>query len=221
VTFRGWPVEAFDFFDELEGNNNRAWWLEHRDVYDRAIKAQFDALSALVTDEFGELHLFRPNRDVRFSKDKSPYKTAAAAMTEREGGSTYYVQISAEGLLAGSGMYHLARDQLQRFRDALADDRTGSQIATITSELEGSGYPVGAIEELKTAPRGWKADHPRIALARRKGLVVRRSFPRAKWQSTAKALDRIVDVWRAAEPMNSWLDAYVGPSEIPPEGWGS
>ena len=142
-----------------------------------SVKAPFGELAAAVADEFGELHLFRPNRDVRFARDKSPYKTTAAAMAERDGGSTYYVQISAEGLFVGSGIHHLAHDQLQRFRDALLDDRTGTRIASVADQLERTGYEVGALDSLKTAPRGWKVDHPRIALARRKGLVISRTFP--------------------------------------------
>jgi hypothetical protein len=118
-------------------------------------------------------------------------------------------------------MYHLAPDQLQRFRDALAADRSGKRIATISDDLERAGYEVAAAETLKTAPRGWRSDHPRIELARRKGLIISRTFPRAKWQSTTKALDRIVELWRDAEPMNAWLDTHVGPSEIPPDGWRS
>jgi uncharacterized protein (TIGR02453 family) len=218
VAFTGWPAEAFDFYEELEVNNDRTWWLAHKDVYDAAVKAPFDELADATAEEFGSLRLFRPNRDVRFSKDKSPYKTTAAAMTEREGGSTNYVQISADGLFVGAGMYHLAGDQLQRWRDALLDDRIGAKIAAITGALESEGYEVGAAESLKTAPRGWDKAHPRIELARQKGLVISREFRRAKWQSTKAALDRIVAVWRDAEPLCEWLDAHVGPSELPPDG---
>lgn len=216
MTFRGWPGEAFDFYVELAANNERSWWQAHRATYDESVKGPFLALSATVADEFGELHLFRPNRDTRFSKDKSPYKTAAGAMSETEGGATYYVQLSADGLMLGAGMYHLASDQLARYRDALLDDKTGSQIAAITATLEKDGYELMAAESLKSAPRGWDKEHPRIELARRKGLVMARSFPRAKWQSTPKALERIVAVWRDAGPLNEWLERNVGPSELPP-----
>jgi uncharacterized protein (TIGR02453 family) len=216
MAFRGWPEAAFDFYRELEGNNNRPWWQAHRDTYDSAVRAPFDELSAAVEAEFGPLRTFRPNRDVRFSKDKSPYKTAAAAMTETDGGSSYYIQISSEGVFVGAGMYHLAGDQLERFRTALLHDRRGPQIARIADDLSSAGYDLAAAETLKTAPRGWDKEHPRIELARRKGLVMARQFPRAKWQSTAKALDRIVAVWRDARPMNDWLDRHVGPSTLPP-----
>ena len=220
MSFKGWPAEAFEFYEELEANNRRAWWQAHRDVYDSIVKAPFGELGVAVADEFGPLHLFRPNRDVRFSKDKSPYKTAAAAMTESEGGSAYYVQLSSEGLMVGAGMYHFERDQLERFRQALLDDKPGGRIVGITDELTRQRYEVTASSTLKTAPRGWHRDHPRIALARLKGLVIAKTFPRARWQATAAALGRIVGVWRDAAPMITWLDEVVGPSTIPPREFG-
>lgn len=216
MKFRGWPEEAFEFYAELELNNQRSWWQAHRDVYEVAVRAPFETVMDAVEDEFGTMRMFRPNRDVRFSKDKSPYKTAAAAMTESEGGSAYYVQISSEGLFVGAGMYHMATDQLERFRSALLDDRQGSAIAGIADDLEATGFEIGAIDTLKTAPRGWPKDHPRTALARRKGLMMGRTFPRAKWQSTSRALDRITGVWHSAEAMVEWLDTRVGPSTLPP-----
>ena len=216
MTYTGWPAEAFDFYVELEANNDRAWWQAHRDVYERAVKEPFEELMAGIESEFGTMRMFRPNRDTRFSKDKSPYKTAAAAMTETDGGAAYYVQLSADGLFVGAGMYHMASDQLQRFRATLLDDRDGAAIANVADTLASDGYEIGAAETLKTAPRGWDRDHPRTELARRKGLVMSRAFDRAKWMSTPKAIDRITAVWRDARPMNDWLDLNVGPSTLPP-----
>ena len=100
--FSGWPGAALDFYRELERDNTRAFWLAHRDVYERDVKAPFEALSELVAGEFGPLRMFRPNRDVRFSKDKSPYKTRGYAVTEGDGGEAYYVEISAMGLVVAS-----------------------------------------------------------------------------------------------------------------------
>lgn len=216
MNFQGWPADAFDFYVELEANNRRAWWQSHREVYERTVREPFEALMAAVEAEFGTMRMFRPNRDVRFSKDKSPYKTAAAAMTETAGGAAYYVQLSAEGLFVGAGMYHMAPDQLQLFRAALLDEPNGAAIAEVADALASGGYEIGAAETLKTAPRGWDRDHPRIELARRKGLTMARTFDRAKWMSTPKAIDRITAVWRDARAMNDWLDVNVGPSTAPP-----
>ncbi len=216
--FAGFPATAFDFYARLELDNSRPFWLANKAIYDEAIKGTIANVSDAVERRFGELHLFRPYRDVRFSKDKTPYKTAAGAVTESEGGSAYYLQISAEGLFVGCGMYVMASDQLERWRSNLDDGRRGAAIAKSVADLRSARYEIGAMESLKTAPRGYPKDHPRIDLLRMKGLTMGKTFPLAKWLHTPKALDRVVDVWDAAKPMNSWLERNVGPSTLaPPE----
>jgi uncharacterized protein (TIGR02453 family) len=217
-TFRGWPIAALDFYAKLEANNSRDWWLANKASYDECVKAPFLALSPLVEREFGPLHMFRPNRDTRFSNDKTPYKTAAAAVTESEGGASYYVQISAEGLYVGSGYYHLQPDQLERYRAAVADNRKGAQLASAVEAVRKSKYSVESRDALKRVPRGFEPDHPRAELLKRKGLHVGRTYGAPKWLHGAGALDRIVTAWRDAKPVNRWLDRHVGPSEAaPPE----
>lgn len=216
MTFRGFPAEAFDFYARLEADNTKAFWTENRPIYDEHVVGAFEALADELEHEYGRLRLFRPYRDVRFSKDKTPYKTAAGALTEAEGGATYYVQVSSAGLLVGSGLYHYASDQLDRWRHALDDDDLGAAIVAITDDLRAKGHEIMAIDALKTAPRGWAKDHPRIELLRLKGLVAGRSFPQARWMHTRKALDRILEAYADAAAMNAWLEANVGPSTLPP-----
>jgi uncharacterized protein (TIGR02453 family) len=208
VPFKGWPDRALDFYDGLEADNSKAYWLDHKDVYERDVKAPMDALLAELGVEFGETRLFRPYRDTRFSRDKSPYKTAIAA---RVGDG--YVQLSAGGLMAGAGLYHMTPGQLTRYRDAVVHDRTGRTLEGIVDTLRGAGLEVTAMETLKTAPRGYPKDHPRIALVRQKGLVTMKSWPPAAWLGTARAKTRVVDVLRAAGPLLDWLHGHVGPGE--------
>jgi uncharacterized protein (TIGR02453 family) len=218
MTFKGWPEAAIAFYAGLEVDNSKAYWTARRPIYDECVKAPFEELSAIVEKEFGPLRLFRPNRDIRFSKDKTPYKTAAAAVTESQGGTAYYVQISATGLYAGSGYYHLQTDQLQRFRDAVADKRSGPKLATEVDALRQKRYEVDARESLKRAPRGFDPDHPRVDLLRMKGVHAGRTFGDPRWLHTAGAAERIVGAWRDAAPVNRWLDRNVGPSTLaPPE----
>ena len=216
MKFRGWPEAAIEFYACLEVDNSKAYWTAHRAVYDECVKAPFEALSAVIEKEFGPLRVFRPNRDIRFSKDKSPYKTSAAAVTESQGGTAYYVQISATGLYAGSGYHHLQADQLQRFRDAVADNRTGPKLATAVDALRKKKYDVDARESLKRAPRGFDPEHPRGHLLRMKGIHAGRAFGDPRWLHTAAAADRIVGAWRDAAPVNRWLDRNVGPSTLAP-----
>jgi uncharacterized protein (TIGR02453 family) len=167
-------------------------------------------LLADLEKEFGEGKIFRPYRDVRFSRDKSPYKTNIAATMSRGG----YVSLSADGLGAGTGYYMMATDQLDKFRHAIDDERTGKEIEKITKTLEKAKIEVSAHDTLKTAPKGYPKDHPRIELLRRKGLIAWKEWPVGAWLGTAQAKKRIVDLLHAARPMNAWLDKYVGPSEL-------
>ena len=217
-SFGGWPETALDFYRNLERDNNRAFWLAHKETYERDVKAPFEALSDLVAEEFGPLRVFRPNSDVRFSKDKAPYKTRCYAVTEGQGGEAYYVEISASGLVVAVGYWMMANDQLDRYRRAVDDERAGTELERILADLaaqkltnEGPG--------LKTAPRGYPRDHPRVGLLRHKSVAVMRRFPPAHWLGTPGAAVRIVEIWRAAGPMNAWLAEHVGPStEPPPDG---
>ncbi len=213
--FRGWPPTALDFYKQLELNNDRAFWTAHKDVYERDVKAPFEALSELVAERFGPLRVLRPNRDVRFSKDKSPYKTRCYAITEGEGGESYYVEISAGGLVVATGYWMMANDQLDRYRRAVDDEKSGTALERIMAGLAARKLTNEA-PALKTAPRGYPRDHPRIDLLRHKSVAVMRRHPPARWLHTAAAADRILDTWRAAAPMNSWLAEHVGPSTEPP-----
>ncbi len=211
MTFRGWPAEAIEFFEGLEADNTRAYWSDHKSVYEEVVRGPMHELLAELAPRFGEGKIFRPYRDVRFSKDKSPYKTSIAATLDGGG----YVQLSADGLGAGCGMYHLMPDQLDRFRHAVADDRTGRALVRFVDRLREAGIEVAAHETLKTAPRGYPKDHPRIELLRHKGLVTWKQWPVAAWLGTAKAKDQVVDFLRASRPLSKWLDVNVGPSTEP------
>ena len=169
--------------------------------------------------EFPPLRMFRPNRDVRFSKDKSPYKLWAGATSDSRavGGTGYYLRVEASGLVTGCGAMVMARDQLGRFRAALGDDSSGRRLEKLTTELAARSLPVtsGAEPPLKTSPPGYPKTHPRAELLRWKGAVVIKEYEEADWMHTRQALDRIRDVWRGAEPLKKWIDTHVAISEAP------
>jgi uncharacterized protein (TIGR02453 family) len=211
MTFKGWPVEAVEFYEGLEADNSRTYWTEHKEVYQNAVHAPMAALLADLAAEFGEGRIFRPYRDVRFSPDKTPYKTAIAASL-----GSGYVQLSADGLMAGAGMYHLAPDQLDRYRRAVADERTGPQLEELIDALQKGRVDIHGTDSLKTVPRGYPKEHPRAALLRNKGLVAMKQWPVAAWLGTAAAKGRVAGVLRDARPLCGWLDQHVGPSTLPP-----
>ncbi len=167
--------------------------------------------------EHGPFHVFRPYNDLRFAKNRPPYKTAQAAIAEGEGGSGYYVQLAADSMMAAAGYYVMARDQLQRFRAAVDVDGTGEEVVTLVDELAAAGYQIAAHDELKTAPRGFARDHPRIALLRRGGSMASRSWPIAPWMHTVAAVDKVGEAWAGTAAMCGWLDAHVGPSTMAPD----
>jgi uncharacterized protein (TIGR02453 family) len=207
VSFSGWPEEALDFYDGLAADNSKTYWTMHKPVYDAAVLRPMTELVEELAPEFGEAKIFRPYRDVRFSKDKTPYKTHIGAMVGRG-----YVQFSAEGLAAGDGMYGMAPDQLDRYREAVAGDRTGGELEDVIAAIEKRGIGVAGRDVLKTAPRGYPADHQRIGLLRCKELVAWKEWPVEGWLETAVACDRVADFLRTTRPLSTWLAENVGPS---------
>ena len=204
MAFRGWPIEAVEFYEGLEADNSKAYWQDHKAVYEEKVKAPMEELLAELADEFGAGRVFRPYRDVRFSKDKTPYKLNCAA--HLPGG---YVSFSADGLFCGSGLYMPSPEQLRRFRSAVDDQKSGEELQSILRRLEKTGHEAGAHDVLKTAPKGYPPDHPRIGLLRFKGIVVSRSWPVGPWLGTRRAKDRVVSTLSAARPLNEWLGRNV------------
>jgi uncharacterized protein (TIGR02453 family) len=210
MTFRGWPVEALEFFEGLEADNSKAYWRRHREVYERRVRAPMEDLLEELAPEWGEGRIFRPYRDIRFSADKSPYKTHIGAVV-----GDGYVQLTADGLGAGCGMWEMAPDQLDRYRSAVDDERSGEALAEIVRSAREAGLDVSGHGALKTAPKGYPKDHPRIELLRFKGLITWREWPAGAWLGTRKAKDRVIEFFRASRPINEWLNTSVGPSTIP------
>jgi uncharacterized protein (TIGR02453 family) len=211
VAFRGWPTEALEFYEGLQADNSRTYWLANQEIYGRRVREPMVELLAELEPEFGAGKIFRPYRDVRFSADKSPYKTTIAATLELGG----YIQLSADGLAAGAGRYMMASDQMDRYRRAVADDGSGTELQKIIDEIRRRGIDATGHDTLKTAPRGYPRDHPRLDLLRNKGLVAWKQWPVAAWLGTATAKRRIVEFLHTSRPLADWLDVHVGPSTLP------
>ena len=209
--FEGFPEEALDFYEGLEADNSKAYWTDHKDVYDRAVADPMRALLAALAPEFGTAKFFRPYRDVRFSKDKTPYKTHAGAVVGGDGEAAYYVQIGADGLLAAGGYWYCTTAQARTLRAALADDKTGPPAVRVVNRLQRNGFRLGG-DQLKRIPKPWDDTHPRAAHLRRKALSASIHHEPAEWLHTATALDRVVAGWREITPLNRWLDQHVGPA---------
>lgn len=212
ATFTGWPAEALEFFEGLEADNTKAYWQAHKADYESLVRAPMDLLLAELAPEWGEGRVHRPYRDIRFSKDKSPYRTEMGAMV-----GPGYIQLSATGLGAGTGMWEMAPDQLERYRSAV-DAEAGGSLEEIVSALRSEGTEVTARETLKSAPKGYPKDHPRVELLRFKGIVAWRQWPAGAWLGTRKAKDRVVDFFHATAGLREWLDTNVGATTVPDSG---
>ncbi len=208
--FEGWPDAALDFYRGLEADNTKAYWTAHKDVYDRDVLAPMQALVEELAPEFGEGKIFRPYRDIRFSADKTPYKTAIGAIL-RGGG---YVQLSASGLDVGAGFHTMAPDQLSRFRSAIDDDELGDELEKAIATVGSRGIEIMVHDSLASTPRGFAKDHPRADLLRNKDISAWRQWEPESWLNTPRAADRVVGFLHDSRPLTDWLDANVGPTTM-------
>lgn len=222
--FAGFPPAAFAWLAGIEADNSRAWFAGHRETYEEAVRGPLEALlEGLADDLGGNVKVFRQQRDTRFSPDKSPYKTRTYGVIMPAAGSEagLYAELSREGLFAGTGYYEMAPDQLARFREAVAAEPSGPALEAATTAARAAGVELFG-QTLKTAPRGYPRDHPRVGLLRHRMLVAgRRVPPGPDGIPAAAAVEHLRATWAACAPLTDWLDLHVGPSTLPPrEGPG-
>jgi uncharacterized protein (TIGR02453 family) len=203
--FSGWKGDFKGFFLGLRANNNKAYFEAHRRQYEDEVKAPMLALLADLEAEFGPPHrVSRPNRDIRFSADKSPYKLNIYADLERGG----YVALDAEGLVAAGGRYVVEDVQLKRLREAIAADRSGTDLVAIVAELRKKGYDVEG-QELKRVPPPFPQDHPRGDLLRHKRLIYWKRWPVEQWIATSQAREKVAKAWRDGAALNAWCEEHL------------
>jgi uncharacterized protein (TIGR02453 family) len=206
ATFAGFPVAALDFYDDLEMDNTKSFWNAHKATYESAVKAPMTALVRALEPEFGPAKIFRPYRDVRFAKDKTPYKNHQGAFVASGPATGWYVQVGAPGVRVGVGFYEASSARLTAIREAIADDKRGPQLQRILARLVRQGWELGG-ETLKTAPRGYDAGHPRIDLLRHKSLTLGKSYGFEPLIHTPELLEAVRADWRAATPFVRWVTA--------------
>ena len=215
--FEGFSPEVHEWFRGLEADNTKEYFAGHRQFFDDEVRGQMEALLTELGERFGgEVKLFRQNRDIRFSADKSPYKTNTYGVLRGTeiAAQGLYASISARGLVAGSGYHVMGRDQLDRYREAVADDEHGTELSKLVGKAEKAGLEVWG-ESLATAPRGYPKDHERIALLRHKSLSLGATTSSERGISRADGLRFVTRTWRAAAPVTGWLDEHVGATTLP------
>lgn len=217
MTFTGFGEHAIDFFDGLVADNSKPYWEDHKSIYQSDVREPMEALLAALEKEFGgdfgTPKVFRPYRDVRFAKDKTPYKTECGGVIEAgRGAGAYYVAISPEGLRTGGGCFHLHSDQIARYRVAAAEERRGEELRKILDTLRKRGWEIRG-DQMKSRPREYPADHPRIELLRYRSVYAGRTWEPDDVLHEKACLDRVRKAWRDLRPFNEWAADHVGVSE--------
>jgi uncharacterized protein (TIGR02453 family) len=221
TTFAGMPDEGLAFLEDLEERNTKEFFDANRGVFRDQVQAPFAALVEAAAARLrgsvpglGEPKVFRIYRDLRFSKDKTPYKTSmSASLPSRpatdDGGpgvaTGYYVNVGPAGLYTASGLYHAGRPELERVRAAIADEDIGPELEAILGKAAGKGL-APYLDPLQRMPKAWPADHPRAELLKARSLVLNRQHERAPWLQTAELLDHLLADWKAMIPFNHWLE---------------
>ena len=202
--FTGFPSQALDFYDDLEVENTRSFWEQHKGTYEYSVRRPMVALCSALAEEFGDAKVFRPFRDVRFAKDKTPYKTAQGAFVEVGPATGWYVEVSARGVRTGAGFYDATGPRIASIRAAIDDDRRGNDLAQMLKKLEANGWVIGG-HVLKTAPRGYDLSHPRINLLRHKSLTIGHDYGFEPIIHTPELLEAVRDDWRTLRPFVEWV----------------
>ena len=214
MTFSGFPPEAFAFYEGLEADNSKDYWAAHKSVYDGCVAGPMQQLLDELEPTVGTAKMFRPYRDVRFSKDKSPYKTRQYAVVHLGGehGTPgirgLYVGIDADGLHLGGGLYQASTEQARRMRTAIDEDITGRELRKILDTLLRKGFELAG-EQLKRVPKPWDDSHPRADLLRYKALTASIHHPPDPWVHTGKAKAEVVRGWKALRPLNEWMASHA------------
>lgn len=202
MAFEGWRGDFIGFFRGLEMDNSKPYFDAHRQQYELEVRRPLEELVAELEPLLGPGKIFRINRDIRFSADKSPYKTNVAAVIGR-----LYFHLDAHMLYLAAGSHMPDSAWLARYREAVAGE-AGEELARLVDQMRAAGLSVGG-NELKTTPRGYPPDHPRIELLRWREVGVGRSFPLEPWIATPAVRDRVLETWEKMRPLPDWLAEHV------------
>lgn len=215
--FAGFPAAGPRFLADLEQNNDRAWFSQHKALYQEELKVPAERFASLMAEELKGLlkrpvreKIFRIHRDLRFSKDKRPYNSHLRMAFFEESGDQppdvqqpdfgFYLSIEPRTAVLGGGSFAFDKALLAAYRDAVSSDGEGSRIAALVDALVAQGYRLNE-PELKRVPSGFDKDHPRASLLRRKGLALWRDLPDHKIISSPKAVANCLEVFAELLPL--------------------
>lgn len=214
TTFDGWPAEAPTLLAEIAADNRADRWPELRDRHRAAVRGPTLALAAELAAEFGPVRVFRPHVSRRFWPDAPPLRVDTGGVATSPGGCGLTAVLSASALTVTVGYWRFDRQRRARYRAAVAAPGPGVELGHVLRLLSARGLAPDPDGELRGTPRGWRRDHPRIGLARRRGLQVVYAWELGPWLATREPLERVRTAWHAAAPLVAWLDAHVAPVDV-------
>ena len=208
--FEGFGPDTLAFLRELHDRNDKAWFDANRGRYERWLRGPMLALVGELEGLFGPGRLFRPNRDVRFSKDKRPYKeSVAATVGGRDAVAARYLHLNSEHLFVAAGAHMLAGEALQSYRRAVDHETSGSELVRIQRELAAKGYELGG-KTLVRGPRDVDPEHPRLELLKHTGATIQRAHPVGDWlYDPGEVLPRVIETFADAEPLLGWAREHL------------
>lgn len=216
--FAGFPKQGVAWFRALALAQSRDWFQAHKDGYRTLWLEPMQALLAELEGPLAKLYrrklappkIFRLNRDVRFAKDKSPYKTNIAGMIGLAGAGgpmggpvALYLHLGLEEAVA-AGFYALEPDRLQLLRRRVLDEKTGGALQKLLAAAERKGLTLESVQELRRAPAGVPPDHPRIAILRHKGLALGAGEIPKGVRHSRELKSWLLEQARAAAPVVAW-----------------
>lgn len=216
--FVGFSAEAFMFLSNIETNNNREWFLANKEFFKIELEAptktlleNLKASLIVMTDREMDGKIFRFYRDVRFSKDKSPYKTNMRMLVYPEGRTQnnsgdipiFYISIEAENIRLGVGTMVFDKTTLERFRRAMIDTEQSAEFLDILNPLLAKGFTVNE-PPLKRVPSGFDKKHPNAEWLKRKGMAVWFDFETDKLKGV-KSVSNILEIFNQCQDFYDWL----------------
>ena len=199
--------DTFQFFQDVQANNSRDWWLANKSRYEAVVKQPIIDLTNHLSLIYSEAHIFRPNRDTRFTKDKSPYKSNIS-FSMADGKGSFYLQLDGSGILLGGGIYEPNNQQLRDWRTIFDSDHKTIVKDFLYEGLQ-KGYEIMQENALKTVPRGWPKDHPEVEHLRLKHATIFKKFTKDDWMMTPAAFDVILDGFDFVHEWNAILNRLI------------
>ena len=227
--FSGFSPAALDFLRQLEANNNRDWFEAHKDIYQNEIVAHAPAFVSALGERLksispaieydarttGAGSMMRIYRDIRFSKDKTPYKTRIAFVfwqgpLKKMENPAFGFQFNANDGELMAGQFGFSKEMLTSYRNAVLDERLGNELLTILRSISQAGaYQIGG-ETSKRVPTGYDANHPRAELLRYQGLYAQIGGIPAEVLTSPTLVDVLFEHFRAISPLQQWLVRLAG-----------